>query len=70
MNKKEMKALKAGDVISYDDGRKGHQGVKATVLENGEHFVVVQFIDRFAPDTIKHSDTEWTKYLSKDGVQP
>jgi HK97 family phage prohead protease len=65
MSEKEMKSLKEGDVVSYDDGRKGHQGAEATVLENGEHFVVVQFKDRAHADTIKHSDTEWTKYLSK-----
>ncbi len=63
MNAKDMKSVKPGDTLVYDDGRPGHRGVKAVVVSNGTGSLIVQFEDRAETTTIKHNDSGWTDYL-------
>ena len=66
MNAEEMKSLKPGDIVIYDDGRPGHRGAKAAVLSSDENWSIVQFEDRADTTTIKHDDVGWTKYLKRN----
>jgi hypothetical protein len=56
--------IKVGQTLVYDDGREGHQGVKALVLETQLHSFTVQFEDRADTDWIKYSDKAWMDYLT------
>jgi hypothetical protein len=52
--------VRPGARISYDDGRPGHQDVRATVLEVTEgHGMLVQFDDRADTTYILFSDARW-----------
>jgi hypothetical protein len=66
MNAEQMKSLKTGDILVYDDGRAGHRDVKAVVLSNDKNSLIVQFEDRADTTTIKHDDVGWTKYLRRE----
>ncbi len=60
--------VKAGDRISYDDGRPGHQGVRATVLEVMEgRGMLVQFDDRADTTYILFSDRRWMEFIEVVG---
>ncbi len=51
--------------ISYDDGRPGHQDVRATVLEvTVGHGMLVQFDDRADTTYILFSDPRWMDFIS------
>ncbi len=53
-----------GSTISYDDGRPGHQDVRATVLEVVDgHGMLVQFEDRADTTYIPFSNSRWTDSL-------
>lgn len=49
--------------ILYNDGRPGHQGVRAVVLEETDAVLVVQFEDRAAPTTITKGDPKWAPFI-------
>jgi hypothetical protein len=66
----EAKTLGAGDRIQYDDGRLGHVGVFATVLEVRPLSMIVQFDDRADMTTIMHWDSMWMDYVKAVGVNP
>lgn len=65
MTRTDLMDLKAGDILLYNDGREGHQDVKAEVITSGDNFVVVQFVDRAESTTIYHHEKAWTDYLIK-----
>jgi hypothetical protein len=58
------KAVKRGSRISYDDGRAGHRGVEATVLEVDERGMTVQFDDRADTTYIPFSEPRWMDCIS------
>jgi len=54
----------AGSRIVYDDGRPGHKGVEATVLEVTKgHGMRVQFDDRADATYIPFSDARWMNFI-------
>jgi hypothetical protein len=57
--------VKAGGRISYDDGRPGHRGVQAVVLEVVVgHGMLVQFDDRADTTYVPFSDRRWMDFIS------
>jgi hypothetical protein len=57
--------VKVGDRIPYDDGRPGHRGVGATVLDLAEgHGMLVQFDDRADTTYILFSDARWMDFIT------
>jgi hypothetical protein len=57
--------VREGCRISYDDGRPGHQDVRAAVLEVAEgHGMLVQFDDRADTTYILFSDSRWMEFIS------
>ena len=57
--------VRKGCRISYDDGRPGHQDVRATVLEVADgQGMLVQFDDRAAATYILFSDSQWMDFIS------
>jgi hypothetical protein len=57
--------VKKGCRIVYDDGRPGHQDVRATVLEVTEgHGMLVQFDDRADTNYILFSEPKWMDFIS------
>jgi hypothetical protein len=57
--------VKEGDRISYDDGRPGHQDVRATVLNVAEgRGMLVQFDDRADATYILFSDARWMNFIT------
>ena len=57
--------VKEGCRISYDDGRPGHEDVRASVLEVTEgHGMLVQFDDRADTTYIFFSDRRWMDFIS------
>jgi len=61
-----MDAIKAGDRLTYNDGRPGHSGVQATVLSVNGSGMVVQFDDRADTTAIAFSDKAWMAYLKAE----
>lgn len=55
--------IKKGVRIVYNDGRAGHSGVFATVLEVDQTEMLVQFGDRADTTRISFSDRSWMDYL-------
>jgi len=52
--------VKKGCRISYDDGRPGHQDVRATVIEVTDgHGMLVQFDDRANTTYVMFSEPRW-----------
>lgn len=65
MNFSKGEIIRAGGRISYNDGRPGHQGVEATVLEVVDgHGMLVQFDDRADTNYILFSDPKWIDFIS------
>lgn len=57
--------VRTGGRISYDDGRPGHQGVQATVLNVIDgHGMLVQFDDRADTTYIQFADRRWMEFIS------
>lgn len=59
--------VKLGSQISYNDGRPGHGGVKATVLAVDARGMTVQFEDRADTTYIAFSDGRWMDFISVVG---
>jgi len=59
-----VRLIKKGGRIAYNDGRPGHQGVEATVLEVDGRGMTVQFDDRADTNYIVFSDARWMDYIS------
>lgn len=58
-----------GAHIVYNDGRKGHSGVKAVILETDNKSMTVQFDDRADTTLINFSDKAWMDFITI-GVNP
>jgi hypothetical protein len=57
--------VKVGRKVSYDDGRPGHRGVQAMVLEVVDgHGMLVQFDDRADTAYILFSERRWMDFLT------
>jgi len=65
MTTTDLMGLKAGDILIYNDGREGHQDVKAEVLTLGKDFIIVQFVDRADTTNYLSQRKAWTDYLRK-----
>jgi len=50
--------------IAYNDGRPGHQGVQATVLQVDRVGMTVQFNDRADTSYIRFSDRAWMDFIT------
>lgn len=55
--------IKKGGRIVYNDGRAGHSGVFATVLEVDKIGMTVQFDDRADTTHIAFSDRGWMDFI-------
>ena len=55
--------IKKGGRIVYNDGRPGHKGVFATVLEGDQNGMTVQFEDRADTSYIAFSDRGWMDFI-------
>lgn len=55
--------LKKGARIVYNDGRAGHSGVFATVIEVDTKGMTVQFEDRADTTQIAFSDRGWLDFI-------
>lgn len=55
--------IKKGGRIVYNDGRPGHKGVFATVLEADQKGMTVQFEDRADTSYIAFSDRGWMDFI-------
>lgn len=55
--------IKKGGRIVYNDGRPGHKGVFATVLEADQKGMTVQFEDRADTSHIAFSDRGWMDFI-------
>jgi len=53
------------DRLICNDGRTRHTCVEAIVLEVGPKYMVVEFANRAAPNTIMIGDSEWMNYLRR-----
>ena len=62
-----VRQIKKGARIIYNDGRPGHQGVEATVLEVDAKGMTVLFDDRADTDFILFSDQNWMDFISMVG---
>ena len=67
MTIEQAKSVKPGTVLSYDDGREGHKGVKAIVLAVEDRHLIAQFEDR-ADTTKVEFVQEWLLHLTHDKV--
>lgn len=54
----------AGKEIIYDDGRAGHKGVKAVILEVNNNSMTVQFEDRADTTLILFSEKPWMDFIT------
>ena len=59
----QAKRIKPGAVLMYDDGRSGHQGVRAMVLTVADRYLIAQFEDR-ADTTKVEFVPDWLSYLT------
>ncbi|MBI1178060.1 hypothetical protein GC207_11560 [bacterium] len=55
--------IRKGGRIVYDDGRPGHLGVCATVIDVDGNGMTVQFEDRADTSYIKFSDKGWMNHI-------
>lgn len=64
MTTNEAKAIQAGSILIYDDGRAGHTHARAEVLSVSPEAMIVQFQDRADTTRISFSDAGWLKHLT------
>lgn len=55
--------IEPGGQIVYNDGRLGHKGVFATVLEADANGMTVQFDDRADTTRIEFSERAWLEHI-------
>jgi hypothetical protein len=55
--------LVPGLKLMYDDGRTGHQGITAEVIQVLTDRMIVQFEDRAEATVIRYTDRAWMDYL-------
>lgn len=67
MTVKEARSVTPGTVLTYNDGREGHNGIKAVVLTVGERYLVAQFEDR-ADTTKVEFVQDWLRHLTPERV--
>jgi hypothetical protein len=63
MTIEQAQLVRPGTVLTYDDGRDGHKGIKAVVLTVMERYLVAQFEDR-ADSTKVEFVQEWLRHLT------
>jgi len=56
--------IKVGKELTYNDGRPGHQNVRATVLEVMSDGFVAQFEDRADSTRIRWNEPEWIQNIT------
>jgi hypothetical protein len=56
--------IRKGGRIIYNDGRPGHQGAGATVLDMDREGMTVQFDDRADTNYIRFSDRAWMDFVA------
>lgn len=59
--------IKKGDRIVYNDGRPGHTGVLATVVEIDSQGMTVLFDDRADTNYISFADRGWMDFIEIAG---
>ena len=64
MNIGEARVIEPGTVLTYDDGRKGHKGIKAVVLTVADQYLIAQFEDRADVTKVEFVD-DWLRYLKR-----
>ncbi len=62
---KKPPTFTAGSRIIYNDGREGHTGIVATILEVNTNQMIVQFEDRADTTTIRLSDSGWMDHIKR-----
>ena len=50
--------------LIYNDGRKGHSGVRGEVLEEDARGMLVQWEDRMSPTWIGFRDRAWMDHIT------
>ncbi len=63
-----LKTIQIGNIINYNDGRKGHEDVQAEVLTVNRTGMVVQFADRADTTYINFTDDAWMKYITVSAI--
>lgn len=56
--------IKVGQKFTYNDGRPGHQHVRATVLAVTSDGFVAQFEDRADTTRIRWNESEWIQHIT------
>lgn len=69
MTLNQTREIKAGSILIYNDGRKGHTNALAHVLQIDGTGMTVQFVDRADTTRIRLSDRAWMDYLTVAGKQ-
>ena len=59
--------FKKGVKIIYDDGRPGHVGVRATIIDVNREAMTVQFDDRADTTRIAFADRGWMEFIKVEG---
>ena len=59
-----MLLIRKGTRIACNDGRPGHDGVEATVMDVDERGMTVQFDDRADTNYIRFSDHKWMSFIA------
>ena len=67
INHMNTKAIKAGIVLVYNDGREGHQDAACEVLGVSDKGMLVQFTDRADTTRISFNDAAWMNHLTIKG---
>jgi hypothetical protein len=58
-----IRQIRKGSTIAYNDGRPGHQGVLAAVLDVNSRGMTVQFEDRADSSYVAFSDRQWMEFI-------
>lgn len=69
MTIEQAKAVTPGMILTYDDGRHGHRGVRAKVITVMEDYLIAQFEDR-ADTTRIEFVPDWLSYLTAKSPNP
>jgi peroxiredoxin len=64
MTVEQVRSVRPGTALIYNDRREGHRGIKAIVLTVNDRYLVAQFEDR-ADTTKVEFIPEWLRYLTQ-----